>query len=82
MKSTLTYNQCIILPTNQLKKLADQSKIAYITLDKQADRYNVCKQLSLHQQPLITNNKLNSDLSSKLKQYQNKTSSCKSTCKP
>ena len=72
------------LPTNQLKSMADQAKIAYITLDKQDQRYTVCKQLSLHQQPLMKNNQLNSDLTTKLKSNRNNilSSTCKSTCKP
>ncbi len=77
-------NQCINLPTKELQKIANEAKIVYVTLDSQADRVKVCKQLSMHQKPLVLkDNKVNSDLTNMLKtQLSKNNSTCNSACKP
>jgi len=68
----MSVNQCMMLSTSELKKRADKAGIKYITLDTVQNKLKVCKELSLHQQPLFLNNGINPLVQDRLNEQEKK----------
>lgn len=62
----------------ELQAAAKKANIEYVTLDTKEGKLKVCKELSLHQQPLFTKNGVNPVVKSTLKKQE---ADCMSLCK-
>jgi hypothetical protein len=71
-------SECMARPDSEVKSAAQKANIEYITLDTKEGKLKVCKELSMHQQPLFTKKGLNPVVQETLKKQE---ADCISLCK-
>lgn len=81
-KKYVDVDKCMMDTDENVRLAAMEAKLGYITLDCKSKKLSVCKQLSLHQQPMFTpGGRYNPVLAKAISKQQTQSSCSQNLCK-